>query len=73
MSMVRNGYPPVYRNKNYSFGETGVDSAGRPYQKVQILGNDGALYDAIYFMEQEPDGSWKISGCVVAKAKGDEA
>ncbi len=73
MSMVRNGYPQVYRNKSYSFGETGVDPAGRPYQKVQILGDDGALYDAIYFMEHEPDGSWKIAGCVMAKAKGDEA
>ena len=67
MNMVQSGYPPIYRNKQYNFGDAGVDDAGRPFQKVEILGADGARYAAIYFMEHQPDGSWKISGVVMAK------
>jgi hypothetical protein len=73
MNMVRGGYAPVYRNKAYDFEGSGTDANGRPYQRVGIIGADGARYEAIYFMEQEPDGSWKISGCVVAKAAGEDA
>ena len=67
MNMVQTGYPQVYRNKQYSFGDAGTDEMGRPYQRVEILGMDGARYAAIYFMERQADGSWKISGVVMAK------
>ena len=67
MNMVQTGYPQVYRNKQYNFGDAGTDEMGRPFQKVEILGMDGARYAAIYFMEQQADGSWKISGVVMAK------
>ena len=67
MNMVQSGYPPLYRNKQYNFCDAGTDEMGRPFQKVEILGADGARYTAIYFMEHQPDGSWKISGVVMAK------
>ena len=67
MGMVQSGYPPIYRNKQYNFGDAGTDELGRPFQKVEILGMDGARYTAIYFMERQADGSWKISGVVMAK------
>ncbi len=73
MNMVRGGYPPVYRNKAYDFEGSGVDSSGRPFQRVGLIGADGARYQAVYFMEQQADGSWKISGCVVAKVAGEDA
>jgi hypothetical protein len=73
MNMVRGGYAPVYRNKAYDFEGSGIDTSGRPYQRVGIIGADGARYEAVYFMEQQADGSWKISGCVVAKAAGEDA
>ena len=73
MNMVRGGYPPVYRNKQYSFGDAGMDATGRPFQKVEILGLDGVRYEAIYFMEQQPDGTWKISGVIVGKVDGLDA
>ena len=73
MFMVRGQYPMVYRNQGYEFKEAGTDANGRPFQHVQLRGEDGALYDAIYFMQQQPDGSWKISGCVLAKSKDGEA
>ena len=73
MNMVRNGYPPVYRNKSFKFEASGTDPSGRPYQRVGLLGADGVRYEAIYFMEKQADGSWKISGCVVAKVDGVDA
>ncbi len=73
MSMVRGGYPAVYRNKQFSFGEAGIDPSGRPFQKVEILGMDGVRYEGIYFMERQPDGSWKISGVVMAQVEGSDA
>ncbi|WP_196502211.1 DUF4864 domain-containing protein [Aestuariivirga litoralis] len=71
MSMVRGGYPMVYRNKRYVFADSGVDPSGRPYQLVKIQDENGVFYDALYFMQQQKDGSWKISGCVIVKAKGE--
>ncbi|MEP6827043.1 MAG: DUF4864 domain-containing protein [Aestuariivirga sp.] len=73
MNMVHSGYPPVYRNKQYSFGEAGVDANGRPFQKVEILGMDGVRYEGIYFMERQPDGNWKISGVVMGQVEGSDA
>jgi Domain of unknown function (DUF4864) len=67
MSMVQNGYQPVYRNKSYSFLGGGIDAGGRIYEKVQLQGADGITYQATYFMQQQDDGSWKISGCVILK------
>jgi hypothetical protein len=73
MFMVRSQYPMVYRYKGYTFLEAGTDPSGRLFQHLRIQGEDGTFYDAIYFMQQQPDGSWKISGCVIAKTKGGEA
>jgi Domain of unknown function (DUF4864) len=63
MQMVKRGYEPVYRNKNYVFGESFTDQLGRPAQKVTLTAVDGRRYEAIYTLEQQNDGSWKISGC----------
>jgi hypothetical protein len=38
---------------------------GRLVQRVLLVGPDGVPVTALYFMEQQPDGSWKISGCVL--------
>ena len=72
MGMVRGGYPPVYRNKQFNFGEAGVDGGGRPFQRVEILGMDGVRYTAVYYMERQADGSWKISGVVMAMEPGSD-
>lgn len=68
MGMVRQGYPPVYRPKSYSFGKAGVSASGRPIQKVTIVGPDGLTYEAIYTMERQPDGTWQINGCALVRA-----
>ena len=70
MAMVRNGYQPVYRPQSFRFGEAGTDQAGRPIQRVNILGPDGQSYEAVYTMERQPDGTWKINGCALVKLPG---
>ena len=67
MSMVRGSYAPVYRHKSFEFGEARV-SAGRIAQRVHIVDADGVPWEALYTLELQPDGSVKISGCVLLKA-----
>lgn len=62
MMMVAHGYPPVYRPRSSSFGPL-VNDGDTIIQKVEIVGPDGVNYLALYAMEQQPDGSWKINGC----------
>ncbi len=67
LSMVRGSYTPVYRHKSFEFGEARV-SAGRIAQRVHILDAEGVPWEALYTLELQPDGSMKISGCVLLKA-----
>jgi hypothetical protein len=62
MSMVRSGYQPVYRPRSYSFGDI-LSADGAPVQEVAVIGPDGRPRIALYSMEHQPDGSWRISGC----------
>jgi hypothetical protein len=64
--MVRRGCQPVYRPRQVDFLET-IEGPHRPAQKVFVVGPDGAAYLAIYPMERQPDGSWKIDGCYLAR------
>ena len=67
MSMVRNSYAPVYRHKSFDFGEARV-SDGTIVQRVHIVDADGIAWEALYTLELQPDGSVKITGCVLLKA-----
>ncbi len=66
MSMVRNNYAPVYRHKSFDFGEARV-SDGTIAQRVHIVDADGVSWEALYTLEVQPDGSVKITGCVLLK------
>jgi hypothetical protein len=68
LSMVKQGYPTVYRAQSASFGA--IDTSGpEPVQKVELVGPDGQGALALYTMEREPDGSWRIDGCVLVKSE----
>jgi hypothetical protein len=67
MSMVRQSYAPVYRHKSFEFGEARV-SGGTIAQRAHIIDTDGVPWEALYTLELEPDGSVKITGCVLLKA-----
>jgi Domain of unknown function (DUF4864) len=66
LGMVKQRYAPVYRHKSFEFGEArAVD--GKIAQQVHIVDADGVPWEALYTLELEPDGSVKISGCVLLK------
>ncbi len=72
MAMVRSGYPPVYRPRSVVFGEI-LQTPQGPVQRVFLTGPDGRNWVAIYSMEQQPDGSWKINGCRLVEDNGNLA
>ena len=69
MSMVRNAYKPVYRPQSVTFGQLS-DSPYGPVQKVFLVGPDGKSYVAVYSLQRQPDGSWRINGCTLVEDAG---
>ena len=67
MQMVQQGYAPVYRHQSFEFGEAKV-SDGYVAQRVHIVDEKGEAWEALYTLEQQPDGSLKITGCSLLKA-----
>ena len=64
MHMVRTGYAPVYRPREVEFRDL-VMAGDVPVQKVLLVGPDGVPVMAIYPMQRQADGSWKIDGCML--------
>lgn len=64
MDMVRTGYEPVYRPREVEFLDL-VDFRGAPTQRVLVVGPDGEAVTAYYLMQRQPDGSWRINGCIL--------
>ena len=67
MAMVRGSYAPVYRHKSFEFGEARA-AGGQIAQRVHIVDDNGEAWEALYTLEQQPDGSLKITGCSLLKA-----
>jgi hypothetical protein len=67
MMMVQQAYPPVYRHKSFEFGEARA-ADGQVAQRVHIVDANGEAWEALYTLEQQPDGSLKITGCSLLKA-----
>jgi hypothetical protein len=70
MDMVRRGYQPVYRPHSVQFGELDIVH-GEVVQQVDLIGPDGVPALALYKMEHEADGGWRIAGCVLAVKAGE--
>ena len=66
MNMVRQGYPPVYRHKSFDFGET-RNTGDSIEQDVRIVDADGVAWDALYTLQEQPDGTMKITSCTLKK------
>ena len=72
LSMVREAYKPVHRPRAYNMGKLEETHVG-PTQYVQIQDAEGEDWTAVYTVERQPDGSWKITGCYLQKAPGERA
>ena len=67
MQMVRSGYPAVYRPREVEF--RGLRQRGTTLQQeVLFVGPDGEPVMALYSMEQQADGSWRIAGVILLTA-----
>ncbi len=69
MQMVAKAYPQVYRPRSHQFQGL-EEKPGHLEQMVSIVDGGGVYWNALYLLEQQPDGSWKITGCIIEKAPG---
>lgn len=67
VSMVQNDYAPVYRHKSFEFGNSNSEG-NRIAQRVHIVDANGGAWEALYTLEQQADGSYRITGCSLLKA-----
>jgi hypothetical protein len=67
MTMVQRAYAPVYRHKSFEFGEARA-ADGQVAQRVHIIDANGQPWEALYTLERQGDGSFKIIGCTLLKA-----
>lgn len=71
MRMVRRGYRPVYRARDPLFTRSRLLEEGRIVQEVSLTGPDGGGWTAVYTLERQADGDWKITGCYLREASGE--
>ena len=62
MGMVESGYRPVRDPKNFAFGKVQEMGAGSIVQQVLLTGPDGKEYEALYTLELQPGGVYRITG-----------
>ena len=65
-TMVRNGYPMVWRPAEVEFLEL-EQRGGGPWQTVMMRDATGALHVLGYRMERGPNGAWKIDGVQILR------
>ena len=65
MAMVRGGYRPVYRPREFVFRDLVVED-GEVIQPVAVVGPDGVPMLALYKMQWlAEERVWRINGCVL--------
>jgi Domain of unknown function (DUF4864) len=67
MTMVQSRYAPIYRHRSFEFGEARTEGSWVA-QRVHIVDANGEAWEALYTLEQQADGSYKITGCTLLKA-----
>lgn len=71
IAMVAKGYAPVLRPRSYRFEtarETGEDEIA---QGVSLQDEAGFDWMALYTLQRQADGQWRITGCQLKKAPGE--
>ena len=65
MAMVRTAYGAVYRPRHVEFKDL-TWRGGQIVQPVLLIGPDGVPVLALYKMQLQADGTWRIDGCSLA-------
>ena len=66
MQMVRSSYGVVYRPQSVKFEKFEVVD-DEVFQPVRMTDAQGQAWIALYAMERQPDGTWRINGCQLAR------
>lgn len=69
MSMVEQAYKPVHRWRSHEFAAL-TETPNGLEQLVDIVDQAGKFWTARYTLQRQPDGSWKITGCMLEKKPG---
>ena len=65
LAMVRTAYGALVAARYTEFLE-GALIEGNVVQPLRLVAPDNSVQVALYTMQKQPDGRWKISGCVLA-------
>lgn len=65
LRMVREGYAPLLTARYTEFLE-GAVIEGTTVQPLRLVLPDDSVLVALYAVERQRDGSWRIAGCVIA-------
>lgn len=69
--MVRKSYQSAYRPRSFEFRAIQrID--GKIVQPLAVVGPSGVAETALYIMEPQSDGSWKIGACIMAREPGED-
>jgi uncharacterized protein DUF4864 len=66
MTMVRTQYAVVYRPRSVSF-DAPMMAGDQLVQPVRMTDAEGHAWIALYPMEKQPDGTWRINGCQLGR------
>jgi Domain of unknown function (DUF4864) len=70
LRMVSISYPAVYRPRSVFF-EKITTIQGNITQSVLLLSPHGIPLRALYFMEKQPDDTWRINGCFLVSVEAE--
>jgi len=69
LAMVRGIYPMVVRPASVAFLEVELQ-AREAWQLARIVDGSGKPWLALFILERQPDGKWRIGGCSVSEMRG---
>ena len=69
IDMVRSAYPVVYRSKTVQFEKPALVE-GEVIQPVRMTDAEGRAFIALYSMQRQANGGWRINGCQLARLPG---
>lgn len=73
LAMVEQGYPPVLAPRSYSFDAVEDSGDDEIAQGLKIQDENGVDWVALYSLQKQADGQWRITGCSLKKAPGSNA
>jgi hypothetical protein len=71
IAMVAKGYAPVLRPRSYRFETAQETAEDEIAQGVSLQDEAGLDWVALYTLQRQIDGQWRITGCQLKKAPGE--